>query len=551
MSGMAEILDENTALRATLASEREVVAMQATQLEQQATLIEQQAAQLAELTAKVEAVMASNEQLQKLFEYQAAREKMARSERFEASAAQTHLFEDGDIVVPPRDPEVQASDESRPKKREEGRKDGKHPRKGRRKGVDLEALGFPKRRVDVPVAESTCGTCHKARRVVGETVSYRVAWVPGHFEVHEVHREQCGCDCPESGVWAAPEPYLLPRALCDNSLLARVIVDKAGDHLPLHRQAKRLTREGFPVGSNVLAGWFCQAADQVAPLVKALHDQVLQSPLVQSDDSGFPVQDGDDGKLRKGRIWVATDQKQVAYLFSPTKEGEHPAAWLAPAAGGTLVADGGSEYNEATRVLDLTRAGCWSHLRRYFYEASVQHEEATTGLIAIRDIFLIERDLVDKPPDQRLAERRRRAKPIVDGFFRWVREVAATRRPSSKFGEAVGYALSQEQRMRVFLDDPAVPIHNNLSELMLRQPIVGRKNWLFARSEGGAKAACDFFSLIGSCMLQGLDPAAYLYDVFCRLPSHPAKWVHELTPLNWRLALDAGDIELISPPHLG
>ena len=59
--------------------------------------------------------------------------------------------------------------------------------------------------------------------------------------------------------------------------------------------------------------------------------------------------------------------------------------------------------------------------------------------------------------------------------------------------------------MRVFLKDGTVPLHNNLSELLLRQPIVGWKNWLFAGSEGGAEAAAGWFSLIASCMLHAED----------------------------------------------
>ena len=96
--------------------------------------------------------------------------------------------------------------------------------------------------------------------------------------------------------------------------------------------------------------------------------------------------------------------------------------------------------------------------------------------------------------------------------------------------------------MRVFLEHGDVPLHNNLSELLLRQPIVGRKNWLFSGSEGGARAAADWFSLIASCRMQKVDPWWYLYDLFGRLPDHSSQRVHELTPLNWRLAVEKGDI---------
>lgn len=100
--------------------------------------------------------------------------------------------------------------------------------------------------------------------------------------------------------------------------------------------------------------------------------------------------------------------------------------------------------------------------------------------------------------------------------------------------EAITYATNQEAKLRVCLERGDVPIHNNLSELLLRQPVVGRKNWLFARSEGGAVAAATMFTLIGSCRLQGIDPHAYLVDVLGRVQD--CKRPAELTPRAWRLA---------------
>lgn len=64
----------------------------------------------------------------------------------------------------------------------------------------------------------------------------------------------------------------------------------------------------------------------------------------------------------------------------------------------------------------------------------------------------------------------------------------------------------------------------------LRQPVVGRKNWLFARTEVGGHAAASLYTLIGSCVLQGIDPSAYIFDALNRVRSHPANRMHELTP---------------------
>lgn len=537
---MAEILDENTRLRSV---NRE----QARALQTERAAREALEAQVRQLISKVELVVKENERLTKHFEFLEKQRELAKAERFIAAENQAELFADTEYALPPRDPVIQDEDQKRPDG--DGRKMAKHPRKGRR---DLSKLSFPKKVVTAPVNASACEGCGGDRKLAEPRVSHRIAWEPGRWVVHELHQQQCACPaCPDQGVWTAPEPYLLPGAMCDDALLAKVIVDKFGDHLPLNRQASRMKRTGFPIGSNVLSGWVRRAAVEVQPLIKAIMHQVANAKVIQSDDSGFPVQDGSDGKLAKGRLWVFTDQQQAFFGFSRTKAGTHPADLLESLdVSGTLVADGGSEYNETEERLDMDRAGCWSHLRRYFHEAAVQHDEAKIGLTAIRDVFLIERDLAQRAPNDRLVQRVSRSQPVVDGFFDWVKVMSIKTRPKSKLGDALGYALSQEERMRLFLRRGDVPLHNNLSELLLRQPIVGRKNWLFARSEGGAYAAAGWFTLIGSCLLQGLDPQTYLYDVFRRLPDHPSKWVHELTPLNWRIAVDAGDIEPLSPDRL-
>jgi hypothetical protein len=370
-----------------------------------------------------------------------------------------------------------------------------------------------------------------------------VGWEPGKFTVIEVRQERCACPrCPKPAVWTAPEPFLVPGAMCDDALLARVIVDKFGDHIPLNRQARRMGREGFTVGVNVLCNWVSAAyvhADR--QLAKAVMQQVANASVLLTDDSGLPVQDGTDGKLAAGRLWVFTDQNQAFFTFSRTKEGHNPADVLeALAASGTLVADGGSEYNLVCQRLQLERAGCWSHLRRYFHEAAIVEPAAAAALPSIRDLCVIERHHTDANGSaaERLAARKERSGPLVDGLYAWIRTRAASVRPGSTFGEALTYAINQEERLRVFLSDANVPLHNNLSELLLRQPIVGRKNWLFAGSEGGAEAAAAWYTLIASCVLQGIDPAVYLYDV-CRRTA--------MTPWQWRLAVEAGDFVPYSP----
>jgi hypothetical protein len=62
---------------------------------------------------------------------------------------------------------------------------------------------------------------------------------------------------------------------------------------------------------------------------------------------------------------------------------------------------------------------------------------------------------------------------------------------------------------------------------------VGRKNYLFAGSEAGAKRAANIYSLVASCKLNDIDPFAYFRDVLTSVSTHPAERIDELLPGNW------------------
>jgi transposase len=71
-------------------------------------------------------------------------------------------------------------------------------------------------------------------------------------------------------------------------------------------------------------------------------------------------------------------------------------------------------------------------------------------------------------------------------------------------------------------------------ERALRAIPMGRKNWLFAWTELGAKHVGVVQSLLVTCRLHDINPYDYLVDVLQRVGQHPASRVHELTPRQWK-----------------
>ena len=73
-------------------------------------------------------------------------------------------------------------------------------------------------------------------------------------------------------------------------------------------------------------------------------------------------------------------------------------------------------------------------------------------------------------------------------------------------------------------------IDTNRLERGLRPIPMGRRNWLFAWTEPGARRVGAIQSLLATCQLQGVNPYVYLVDVLQRIDRHPARRAVELTP---------------------
>jgi hypothetical protein len=83
--------------------------------------------------------------------------------------------------------------------------------------------------------------------------------------------------------------------------------------------------------------------------------------------------------------------------------------------------------------------------------------------------------------------------------------------------DAVGYAINQRSRLELFLTDARIPLHDNGSERRLRVVALGRKNYLFVGHARAGRNIAGLYSLVGSCIANGVEPTEYLIDVLPRI----------------------------------
>ncbi len=145
--------------------------------------------------------------------------------------------------------------------------------------------------------------------------------------------------------------------------------------------------------------------------------------------------------------------------------------------------------------------------------------------------------------------------PVAHRFFAWCREQAgrADLLPRSPLAQALKHTLERETGLSVHLADAGVPMDTNAIENGLRPIPLGRRNWLFARTELGAERIGVIQSLLVTCTLHGVNPHACLVDVLQRVGEHPASRVIELTPRLWKTRFAdnplRSDLEHDPPAH--
>ncbi|TRC75280.1 IS66 family transposase [Mesorhizobium sp. WSM4307] len=405
---------------------------------------------------------------------------------------------------------------------------------------------LPREDVLVDVDSMICACCGGALHAIGESVSEMLDWVPAQLRVIRTTRPKYACRTCETVVQAPAPERPIAGGLATPALLAQVLVSKYCDHTPLYRQSQIFARNGVELPRSTLAGWVGGACWWLEALHERLAKSVFASNHLFADDTPVPVLDPGRGRTKTGRLWVyAREQRPwggpeppaAVYLFAPDRKAERPVSHLEHFKG-VLHVDGYAGFERLTGKGDIVLAACWSHARRKFYDV-VQATSAPIAVEALRrigELYAVEADVRGQSPGHRLAARRSRSKPIVDAMRVWLEAQLPLLPGRSTLAEAARYALSRWDGLTRFLHDGRIELDTNPVERAIRPVSLGRKNHLFAGSDGGGHRWAVLCSLIETCKLNDVEPYAWLRDVLIRMVAgHPINRLDELLPWAWKV----------------
>ena len=408
-----------------------------------------------------------------------------------------------------------------------------YTRKGKQVGHREQMLAeLPTETIEyrLDAEEQVCEQCGGHMHEMSTQVREELVMIPAQLKVMRHVRYVYGCrycDKNETSVpivtAPAPKPFI-PKSLASPSAIAYIMSQKFVEAMPLYRLEKHFERLGVELPRTMLSNWMIKGGEMLEPIYDRMHELLLDLDILHADETTLQVlREPGRPAQSKSYMWLYRSGRYgppiVCYEYQLGRDGKYAARFL-PGFAGYLHADGWRGYHD---VKEAKLVGCWAHVRRKFFDALIavpeKHRDDPTlvsniAIAKIKKLYDIEEELRGASPEERLAVRQLRSKPIVDDFKAWLESESKLALPKSALGTAFTYCRNQWPKLIRFLDDGRLELDNNRAERSIKPFVIGRKNWLFANTPRGARTSAIIYSIVETAKENGLNPFDYLKYLF-------------------------------------
>ena len=420
--------------------------------------------------------------------------------------------------------------------------------------LDIVPEGTPTEVVEhrLPEEKLVCEACGNQMVEIGKEVHRSLQMKPAQFWIREdvyytYACKNCEQETGEANIAkAAKEPALLPGSFASAEAVAYLATQKFVMYSPLYRLEQEFNRQGLKLSRQTMSNWLLNTSEKwLRPVYDVLREQLCRELVLHADETTLQVlKEPGRSSTSKSYMWLyrtsgCAKQAIVLYEYQSTRKAEHAEAFL-KGFSGWLHADGYQGYHKLPENIRVV--GCWAHARRKFDEAlqtlpkEMQKDaSAAIGECYCSRLFKLEEAFAELTPEERYKKRLEQEKPVLDALLSWANEMQVKTAPKSAMGRAIHYLLEQWPYLTRYLEDGRLELSNNRAERSIKPFVMGRKNWLFANTPGGAQASAVIYSLIETAKENGLDPYRYLLWILQNAPGlseTDEAWAEQFTPAN-------------------
>lgn len=365
------------------------------------------------------------------------------------------------------------------------------------------------------------------------------------------------CQCPQVPgiVTASPAPRVIPKSPLGVSVWTMVLLDKYLYGRPTHRFCKEWQHHGVPLAQGTLTDGLQRIAGLFELVMRALYERQMGEKRFHGDETRWEVFEEVEGKTgHRWYLWVTQSASVVFYRMAPGRGADVPKAHFAKLRKDlvdvVLVCDRYSAYKCLAKDHDdLILAYCWAHVRRDFLKAARSWPEIERWMFAwvddIRALYRLnaarlevwdETVRLEQQPAA-FVERHRDLEAHLSQMQ--ARCAAHLQEPDLHLvkHKVLSSLHTHWDGLTVFVGRPEVALDNNSAERILRNPVVGRKNYYGSGSVWSAHLAAKMFSLVQTVLLWGLNPHHWLSAFLHACAEHGGKSPTDLSAfLPWQMA---------------
>jgi len=334
---------------------------------------------------------------------------------------------------------------------------------------------------------------------------------------------------PEKGdvksitLWDNAETDVLSAS---TSLVAKTVIKKYADSLPLYRQEQIFKRAGIDISRQALSNWLLVYAKLLEPLQKRFKYHLFQSPLINQDETPVKVLNLDKENPTKTRFMLVRigtsfqnlEQERIIVQFSfiPNRKIETLSQDTANY-DGYWMTDGLKGYLHLDKHIN-----CWIHAERRlkkYLKVNKKNTDARKIVFIVGKLFTLEKNLRAKfakniiSRSQFMKTRKKEAEEIFKELLTFLDSVKDAYPPKSEMGIGIKYFYTYWNSLILYPECFESSPSNNVAENSIRGFAVGRHNWLFSVSGAGADASALYYSIIETAKANNINTYDYLWYV--------------------------------------
>ncbi len=386
----------------------------------------------------------------------------------------------------------------------------------------------------LPKNDCICAECGGEMHTMGRETREELKIIPAKAVIVRHVRNVYSCrNCEGSSDHTPivkpdmPEP-VIKGGFASPETIAHIATQKFMMASPLYRQEQERKQNGIHLSRQTMSNWLIKACENwLEPIYEEMKRCLCEHEVLHADETALQVLK-EPGKpaQSKSYMWLFRTSGEakhqiILYDYKPDRKHIHPKNFLKDFSG-YLHADGYEGYRKLPE--NITVVGCWAHARRKFVDSlkilpkdKQPSSNASKGVAYCDNLFRLERQFALLAHENRLKERERLSRPLIDEFYDWIDSLSVL--PKTLLGKAVHYAQSQRKYLERYMLDGRLEISNNRAERSIKPFVIGRKNWIFCNTPSGARASAVYYSVIETAKENGLNPFEYLTWIFTQAPN--------------------------------